>query len=124
MPGSAGSPHDKFRRLVEVAQKHSPAATAIAHPCDQVSLESAVEAQKLNLIDPILVGNKDKITRAAGDAGIDAANLAYILYQVPMMVCVHAAEMLLTGRPLRAALTRPARRPLARAVSAGTEARS
>lgn len=26
---------------------------------------------------------------------IDAANLAYILYQVPMMVCVHAAEMLL-----------------------------
>ena len=29
------------------------------------------------------------------DAGIDAAKLAYILYQVPMMVCVHAAEMLL-----------------------------
>ena len=26
---------------------------------------------------------------------IDAANLAYILYQVPMMVCTHAAEMLL-----------------------------
>lgn len=26
---------------------------------------------------------------------IDAANLAYILYQVPMMVCVHASEMLL-----------------------------
>jgi hypothetical protein len=29
------------------------------------------------------------------DNGIDAANLAYVLYQVPMMVCVHAAEMLL-----------------------------
>ena len=29
------------------------------------------------------------------DATIDAAKLAYILYQVPMMVCVHAAEMLL-----------------------------
>jgi hypothetical protein len=29
------------------------------------------------------------------DANIDAAELAYILYQVPMMVCVHASEMLL-----------------------------
>jgi len=28
-------------------------------------------------------------------ANVDASNLAYILYQVPMMVCVHAAEMLL-----------------------------
>jgi hypothetical protein len=28
-------------------------------------------------------------------ANIDSANLAYILYQVPMMVCVHASEMLL-----------------------------
>jgi hypothetical protein len=28
-------------------------------------------------------------------SNIDAANLAYILYQVPMMVCTHAAEMLL-----------------------------
>ena len=25
---------------------------------------------------------------------VDAANLAYILYQVPMMVCVHTSEML------------------------------
>lgn len=29
------------------------------------------------------------------DGNVDAANLAYILYQVPMMVCTHAAEMLL-----------------------------
>jgi hypothetical protein len=29
------------------------------------------------------------------NSSIDSANLAYILYQVPMMVCVHSAEMLL-----------------------------
>ena len=29
------------------------------------------------------------------NSSTDAANIAYILYQVPMMVCVHAAEMLL-----------------------------
>lgn len=35
----------------------------------------------------------DKIIK--WDQSVDSANLAYILYQVPMMVCVHAAEMLL-----------------------------
>ena len=30
---------------------------------------------------------------------VDSANLAYILYQVPMMVCVHASEMLLKKKP-------------------------
>jgi hypothetical protein len=43
-------------------------------------------------------GQKEQYTddkNVTWNAGIDAANLAYILYQVPMMVCVHAAEMLL-----------------------------
>ncbi len=31
-------------------------ATAVAHPCDEVSLESAVEAARLGLLRPILVG--------------------------------------------------------------------
>lgn len=37
--------------------------------------------------------NDDK--NVAWNNSVDAANLAYILYQVPMMVCVHASEMLL-----------------------------
>lgn len=37
--------------------------------------------------------NDDK--KVLWNNNIDAANLAYILYQVPMMVCVHASEMLL-----------------------------
>ena len=78
MPGPEGSQHEKFKRLVEVAQKHSPATTAIAHPCDQVSLESAVEARKMKLIEPILVGQKDKIAKAAGDAGIDLGDIEVV----------------------------------------------
>ena len=41
--------HDKFQRLVETAQHQPPVVTAVAHPCDEVSLESAVEAAKLKL---------------------------------------------------------------------------
>src|SRR6478609_103059 len=77
MAGPAAQ-HEKFERLVQVAQKHGPATTAIAHPCDQVSLESAVEARKMKLIEPILVGHKDKIAKAAGDAGIDLGDMQIV----------------------------------------------
>jgi len=78
MPGAAAPQHEKFKRLVQIAQKHSPAATAIAHPCDKVSLESAVEARKMKLIEPILVGNRDKIVKAAADAGIDLGDMEIV----------------------------------------------
>jgi hypothetical protein len=44
------------------------------------------EGQKIQYLD-------DKNITWGSD--IDAANLAYVLYQVPMMVCTHAADMLL-----------------------------
>jgi phosphate acetyltransferase len=78
MPGPDAPQHEKFERLVAVAQKHRPATTAIAHPCDQVSLESAVEARKMKLIEPILVGHKAKIAKAAGDAGIDLGDMEIV----------------------------------------------
>ena len=39
-----------------VATKHPPMATAVSHPCDDVSLESALEGGRLGLLKPILVG--------------------------------------------------------------------
>ena len=63
--------HDKFNRLIAAAQKHEPATTAVAHPCDQVSLESAVKAAALKLINPILVGPESRIRRVAEDHHLD-----------------------------------------------------
>jgi phosphate acetyltransferase len=63
--------HDKFRRLVEKAQAYPPAKAAIAHPCDEVSLESAVEAARLRLIVPILVGPQARIRDVAARASLD-----------------------------------------------------
>jgi phosphate acetyltransferase len=72
---TADKEHAKFKRLVEQAQRHSPAITAIAHPCDKVSLESAVEARKMGLITPVLVGQKDKIEKAAAESAIDLGGI-------------------------------------------------
>ena len=38
------------------AQKLPSIGIAVAHPCDDVSLESAVEAARLGFVQPILVG--------------------------------------------------------------------
>ena len=61
-------PHDKYLRLIDSAQKLPPVATAVVHPCDEVSLEGAVEARKLRLIEPILVGPPARIRDVAARA--------------------------------------------------------
>src|SRR6185312_7336180 len=47
--------------------------TAVAHPCDEVSLESAVEAARLGIVTPILCGPQAKIHAAAAKAKLDIA---------------------------------------------------
>jgi phosphate acetyltransferase len=75
MPDSAvpsgGPGHEKFHRLVERAQRLEPMTVAVAHPCDEVSLESAVEAAKLRFITPILVGPSARVRDVAARAKID-----------------------------------------------------
>lgn len=63
--------HDKFERLVATAQRLTPVTTAVVHPCDEVSLSSAVEAARLKLIIPVLVGPAARIRDVAARAGID-----------------------------------------------------
>ena len=63
--------HVKYQRLVDAACKLQPTKTAIVHPCNQVSLESAIEATRLGLISPILVGPEARIRAVAAKAGLD-----------------------------------------------------
>ena len=70
---SAAKGHDKFEALLAKAQKLPPMATAVVHPCDEVSLESAVEAARLGLIEPILVGPDERI-RAVAKADQDSTS--------------------------------------------------
>lgn len=67
---------------------------------DVVNLPGPIQLPASHVFDDSTEGKgqKEQYTddkSVAWNAGIDAASLAYILYQVPMMVCVHAAEMLL-----------------------------
>jgi hypothetical protein len=61
-------PHDKYDRLIHAAKQLPTIAIAVAHPCDAVSLESAVEAAKRGLVRPILVGPAARVHLAVGAA--------------------------------------------------------
>lgn len=65
------SAHEKYDRLIEAASSAGPIATAIAHPCDKVSLEGAMEAARLKLIEPILVGPAARIREVAAQSGVE-----------------------------------------------------
>src|SRR3954467_8953670 len=47
------------------ARGGSRVRAAIAHPCDEVAIESAVEGALLGLIEPVLVGPEARIREAA-----------------------------------------------------------
>lgn len=55
----------KFEALIQRASGLEPEVCAVAHPCDETSLEAAVQAAELGLFTPILVGPKAKIEAVA-----------------------------------------------------------
>jgi phosphate acetyltransferase len=61
----------RYQTLLQHAQKLPPVTTAVAHPCDEISLKGAAEAARLNLIVPILVGPPDRVRGVAQRAGLD-----------------------------------------------------
>jgi len=70
--------HVKYERLLEFCKSLPPTPTAVAHPCDESSLRAAVDAARLKLIAPILVGPKARIESLAKQHGIDLGDIPIV----------------------------------------------
>ena len=90
--------HEKYKRLIEAAQAHEPVATAVAHPCDETSLTGAVDAAKLGLIRPILVGPKVKIQAAAQKAKLDITGFEIVDAPHSHAAAAKAVELVREGK--------------------------
>jgi phosphate acetyltransferase len=90
--------HDKLHALVARAQKHPPLKVAIAHPCDQVSLESAVAAARMKLIEPILVGPEHRIRAVAAEHGLDIGSFEIVDAEYSEQSAAKAVELVREGR--------------------------
>ena len=102
MPDTADRPapvaHDKYQRLIKAAQTEATIKVAIVHPCDDVSLEGAVEAARLHLIEPILVGPEERILRAAELAGLDISAMEIVTSKHSNELAAKAVELVTAGR--------------------------
>jgi phosphate acetyltransferase len=70
--------HSKYRQLIAQCKQLPPSRCAVAHPCDESSLRGAIEAGRMGLIRPILVGPQARIAAIAAQAGIDLGGLELV----------------------------------------------
>src|SRR6185437_7073652 len=91
-------PHEKYRRLIAAAKAKQPIVTAVVHSCDAASLQATVEATRLGLIVPILVGPPGKIEAAACAAGIDLAPFERVAAAHSHDAAAKSVELVRSGR--------------------------
>jgi phosphate acetyltransferase len=90
--------HEKFRRLIAKAQSLPPVRTAVVHPCDEVSLKGAIEAARLKLIVPILVGPSARIHDAAARATLDVKGCEIVDVEHSHASAAKGVELVRSGR--------------------------
>jgi phosphate acetyltransferase len=95
---AASVPHEKYERLIKAAQGHATIKVAVAHPCDGVSLEGAVEAARLRMIEPILVGPGERICALAAGAGLDISSFEIVDAEHSHDSAAKAVELVTGGR--------------------------
>jgi phosphate acetyltransferase len=90
--------HDKYQRLIDFCKSLPPTPTAVAHPCDESSLQGAVDAAKMGLIAPILVGPRSKIEAVAQKHGIDIAPYPLVDAPYSQASAAKAVELVREGK--------------------------
>jgi len=68
----------RFEQMIKDTEPLEPVRTAVVFPVDEVSLLGPIEAFKRTLINPILVGPKDKIQKVADEFKVDISGFEII----------------------------------------------
>jgi phosphotransacetylase/acyl dehydratase len=83
-------------RLLAAVQPLGRIAMAVVHPCDAVSLCSALEARNAGLIEPVLVGPRARLDAVAAAEGLSLQGLQVV--DVPHSHAAAAEAAALAGR--------------------------
>jgi phosphotransacetylase/acyl dehydratase len=86
-----------FARLFERARALPPVRCAIVHPCDPNSLAGAIEAARLGLVEPVLVGPEARMRAAAAQASIDLTPYEIVGVEHSHAAAARAVELARTG---------------------------
>jgi phosphate acetyltransferase len=94
MPGK----HQRYQRLITTAKNVEQMITAVAHPCDQSSLEGAINAAEMGLIRPILIGPEAKIAGVAQECKLDISPYECVDVPHSHAAAAKAVEIVRAGR--------------------------
>lgn len=78
MQNLQGREYDVFPSLLKKAKERGPVKVAVAQPTDSSSLSGVLDSYKEGLIDPILVGDREKIESCAKSEGFDISNFEIV----------------------------------------------
>ena len=70
--------HEKHERLIARCRSLPPVPAAVAHPCDRTSLEGTLDAARLGLITPTLVGPAGRIAAVAEECRLDISRCSIV----------------------------------------------
>ncbi|WP_104696918.1 MULTISPECIES: bifunctional enoyl-CoA hydratase/phosphate acetyltransferase [unclassified Helicobacter] len=73
-----GREYNVFESLLKNAKARGPIKVAVAQPTDETSLSGVVDSYQEGLIDPILVGDRQKIERVAKEFSFDISSFEII----------------------------------------------
>ncbi len=88
----------KYEELLARCQGTDAIPTAVAHPCDDMSLGAALEAARAGIIAPILVGPAERIRRVAKESQIDLPSCEIVDVPHSHAAAAKAVELIRLGR--------------------------
>ena len=90
--------HPYYDRLIAAAREKGPVTVAVAHACDRYAIEAALDAARIGLVAPLLVGPQARIHAAAEAAGLDIGALPVIDTEHSHASAARAVELVREGR--------------------------
>ncbi len=83
----------KLDQLVEAVQKKGKKRIVVAYAEDAHTIQAVADAQKIGIVDPILVGNRANINRIAAETGVDLTDFVIQEEQTDVACVARAVQM-------------------------------
>lgn len=71
------APH-RLEQLLKRCKELKPVITAVVHPCNQDSIQGALDAKKAGIIEPIFYGPSEEIIKVAKENNIDISSIKIV----------------------------------------------
>jgi phosphate acetyltransferase/phosphate butyryltransferase len=88
---------DELVRVLQYVKPLGRIRMAVVHPCDEVSLSAALDARAAGIIEPVLIGPRERLEAVAQKLGARIADLALIDAPHGEAAAARAVELALKG---------------------------